>query len=221
MKRFFVECPKTIDERELYGFSWMEHVLAIPSPLVVVTGYKANGKPNATLQSWCTFVSENGFFCIFGSVNKRGHMYESVKRSGCLVINFPSADIYAKCLDTIENNGAEDDEIALSGLTAEPTELVAAPRIKECFLNLECEYAWEKEITEGSGYVALCVRVLGVCMDEERYNSQKAGRYGNTGYLYNVHSPRNPESGEEEETFIAALKKVASYEELRREAEKS
>lgn len=45
MKKEFDSCPAVIDESSLYGFSWMEHVLAMPSPLVVVTTYKANGLP--------------------------------------------------------------------------------------------------------------------------------------------------------------------------------
>ena len=55
MKKEFSHVPETIDEKELYGFSWMEHVTAIPSPLLVVTSYKENGKTNATMQSWSTF----------------------------------------------------------------------------------------------------------------------------------------------------------------------
>ena len=42
MKKEFNICPEVIDEKELWGFSWMENVLAIPSPLVVVTTYKSN-----------------------------------------------------------------------------------------------------------------------------------------------------------------------------------
>ncbi|SET82843.1 hypothetical protein [Lacrimispora sphenoides] len=48
MKKEFKRCPETINKSELYGFSWIEYVLAIPSPLIVVTSYKDNGKPNAT-----------------------------------------------------------------------------------------------------------------------------------------------------------------------------
>lgn len=81
MKKEFIRCPETINKSELYGFSWIEYVLAIPSPLIVVTSYKDNGKPNATMQSWSTFVSEDGFYCIFGSVNKNQHMYSSIKSS--------------------------------------------------------------------------------------------------------------------------------------------
>lgn len=214
MKKEFSTCPTTIDEKELYGFVWQEFVTAIPSPLVLVTSYKDNGKTNAAMQSWTTFVSEDGFYCIFASVNKNQHMYKTIKENKHLVINFPSADIYMKCIDTINNNGPDDDEIELSGLTAEKASMVNAPRIKECFLNLECEYVWEKEITPNDYRVVMCVKVVNVCMDEEHYNVDKKGRYGETGYLYNIHSPRNPETGKEEDTYVGIIQKYATYDEL-------
>lgn len=214
MKKEFSCVPAAINEGELYGFSWMDYVAAIPTPLILVTSYKENGKTNATMQSWSTFVSENGFYCIFGSVNKKTHMYATVKRTGQLVINFLSAEVYAKCMQTIKNNGYDDDEIARSGLTAEKAALVNAPRVKECFLNLECEYVWEKEITEGSGSVVMCVKVVNICMDEDHYNADAKGRYGETGYLYNIHSPRNPETGKAEKTCVGIIQKYATDEEL-------
>lgn len=206
--------PSCFEGKEMYGFDWKEHVTAIPSPLVVVTTYKANGKTNATMQSWLTFSNEDGFYCIFSSVNKYGHMYSSVKEKKALVINFPSADNYMKCHSTIMNNRYEEDEIQIAGLTAEAASTVHAPRIGECFLNLECEYVWEKELFPNSNHVVMCVKVLNVVMDEAHYNAQKLGRYGDTGYLYNIHSPINPETGKEEETCVGIVRKFATYEAL-------
>lgn len=57
MKKEYSHIPDTIHEEEPYGFSWADYVTAIPSPLMVVTSYKENGKPNAAMQSWSTFVS--------------------------------------------------------------------------------------------------------------------------------------------------------------------
>lgn len=198
----------------MYGFNWKEHVLAIPSPLVVVTTYKNNGKTNATMQSWLTFSNGDEFYCILGSVNTGGHMYASIKEQKSLVINFPSADNYMKCHRTIIHNQFEDDEIQMAGLTAEEGSLVKAPRIKECFLNLECEYVWEKELSPDDYHVVMCVKVVNVVMEEAYYNEQKKGRYGNTGYLYNINSPINPENGQEEATYVGTLKKFATYDEL-------
>lgn len=214
MKKEFFSCPERIDEAKLYGFSWLEHVLAIPSPLVVVTSYKDNGLPNATMQSWCTFAGEGGFYCLFSSVNKYSHMYSTINKTKQLVINFPSKYVFMKCMKTIENNAYDTDEITASGLTVEAGSKVNAPRIKECFLNLECEYVWEKEIVPDSNHVVMCVKVIGICMDEEHYNAEKSGRYGDTGYLYNIHSPRNPETGKVEETQVGIIEKYATYDKL-------
>ena len=41
-KQFFV-IPDEMKEKEWWGFHWLEHVTAIPAPLVLVTGYKENG----------------------------------------------------------------------------------------------------------------------------------------------------------------------------------
>lgn len=215
MKKEFASLPDSMKGRNLYGFDWKEFVLAIPSPLVTVTTYKQDGKTNATMQSWLNFTSdENGFYCIFGGVNKHRHMYRTLKEREACVINFPAADHYMKCYATIWHNHDEDDEITAAGLTAEPATAVDAPRIRECFLNLECEYQWERELSPGSNQAVVCVKVMNVVMDERYFDDHQLGRYGDTGYLYNVHSPTNPVNGEESEICIAGLKLLKTQKEL-------
>ncbi len=184
-------------------------VTAIPSPLFVVTSYKSNGKPNACLQSWACFNGDGeGFYAILSNVNKEGHLYQTVKENGEVVLNFPSGDIYQLCLDTISNNSLNDDEISLSGLTSEPASTVKAPRIKECFLSLESRYLWEREIKEGSSHVLMCFEVTNICIDETYLDEATHGRYGENGYLYNIHYPVNPETftGNSRD-YIAVLQK--------------
>lgn len=199
-----------MENMETYGFSWMDFITAIPSPLFVVTSYKSNGKPNACLQSWACFNGDsNGFYAILSSVNKSGHLYQSIKETGVVVLNFPSADIYDRCTDTIHNNGFDDDEITLSGLTAEPASTVNAPRIQECFLCLESRYLWEREITEGSDHVLMCLEVTNICADESHLDESIQGRYGEGGYLYNIHYPVSPETyNGKAHDYIAILKKL-------------
>lgn len=213
MKKEFDSRPPTFKKQydwydEIANFSWQDFLTAIPSPLFVVTGYKSNGKENACLQSWSTFVGDAGeFICIIGSVSKRGHMYQSLKETGCCVLNFPSRDVYDLCTKTIENNQFEKDEITDSGLTAEKAITVDAPRIKECFLNIECEYLWEHEHYEGSKDVTVALRATHICMDIEKCDENNLGRYGKTGYMYNIHSPRNPKTGEVLPDCFGALEK--------------
>ena len=200
MKKEFLSRPETITEqfcKDAGGFSWQEFLAGIPSLVFVVTGWKSNGKENACLQSWATFVSGglDDFVCIMPAY-KGGHMYQSLKETGVCVLNFPSNDIYDRCIKTIGNNQFEADEITAAGLTAEKAVKVDAPRIAECFLNIECEFLWEHELIEGTGGLVVALRAVSICMDSDRYDQNKLGRYGKNGYLYQIHNPANPETGE-------------------------
>lgn len=195
------EKPERFNDQYLQAcgnMSWYDFVLAMPSLVFVVTGWKANGKENACLHSWSSFVGSGpgNFICIMNKVDKGGHMYQSLKETGVCVLNFPSNDIYERCIKTIHNNEFDTDEITAAGLTAETASKVNAPQIKECFLNIECEFLWEHELFEGSKEVAIALKAVNVCMDSEYYNQSKLGRYGKSGYLLYVDQPTNPETGE-------------------------
>lgn len=211
MKKEFGSMPINLKEEwegEFSSFSWQDFVTAIPSTLFLVTTYKDNGRENACLQSWSTFVGDGGeFICILGSVSKRGHLYKSLLCTKECVLNFPSSDIYKKCEQTIVNNGYDDEEITMSGLTAEKAMTVYAPRIKECFLNIECELLWEKEHFEGCRDVVIALKAKHISMDSDFYDENKKGRYGRTGFMYNVNSPKNPETGGMYGTCFGAIEK--------------
>lgn len=209
MKKEYSNIPSSMLNMQTYGFSWMDFVTAIPAPLFVVTTYKSNGKENACLQSWACFNGDNnGYYAILSSVNKAGHLFKSIKETKEAVINFPSLDWYDKCSNTIKNNGFDDNEITMSGLTAEQASIVNAPLIKECFLNLECRYLWDREIIEGSSHVLMCLEVVNIHADENALDENFQGRYGDTGYLYNIHYPINPENfNGKSHDWIATLNK--------------
>lgn len=63
MKKQFSTMPSKMKDKDeffkMVGCPWMEFVTAIPSPLFLVTSYKANGLPNASLQTWATFADES------------------------------------------------------------------------------------------------------------------------------------------------------------------
>lgn len=207
-KKQFYSLPDKMKDMELWGFNWLEYVISMPTPLTLVTGYKNNGLANATMDSWLCFSSENDFYCIFGSVNKYSHMYEIVKNQRQLVINFPDKDVLDKCMSTIQNNFYDKDELSLAGLSYHSGSKVNAPVVEECFLNLECEVAWEKPLFDGGDHFAVCVKIVNVWFDEEHYNSGKLGRYGESGYLYNIRSTLNPETGEREPYRIASVEPI-------------
>jgi len=127
-------------------FSWMEYVTTIPQPLFLVTTYKENGMPNACFQAWSTYTGEgNNYFVVF-SILKSHHTYHNILRNKEFCINFPEAKYLDNCYMTIKNNDDDVDEITASGFTLEQAKIVNAPRIKECFLNFECTFEWEKPL---------------------------------------------------------------------------
>ena len=149
------------------------------------------------------------------AVSKSGHMYQSLKETGVCVLNFPSYDIYDRCIKTIEHNEFETNEITAAGLTAERAVKVNAPRIKECFLNIECEFLWEHELFENTSFfgnqdVTVALKAVNICMDSDRYDQSRLGRYGKTGYLYQIGQPTNPETGEKASIIAGTLEPCVS-----------
>ncbi len=186
-------------------FSWMEYVTAIPQPLFLVSTYKENGASNVCFHAWSTFTGEgNDYFCILSILNHQ-HTYHNIIRSKEFCVNFPDVSKLNECYASIRNNGESDNEIEASGFTLEKSYEVNAPKIKECFLNLECTLEWDKPLFENSKWILLCGRVRHLSIDEERVKSIDKGRYGKSGYMYNVHSPINPIDGSEIESKIGYI----------------
>lgn len=180
------------------NMSWYDFVLGMPSLVFLVTSYKANGRENASLHSWASFCGSGpeNFVCVLSKVNKHGHLYRTLKEKGVCVLNFPTQDVYPLCIRTIGHNGYDEDEITSAGLTAEPAETVDAPRIRGCFLNIECEVLWEHDLVPGSSEACVALRALSVSMDESHFDEKQLGRYGQTGYLFQIDQATHPLSGE-------------------------
>lgn len=213
MKRKYCALPESMRGMEMYGFHWMEFVVQIPSPLYIITSYKSNGLTNACMQSWTTFTGgRNGYYAIVSAVSKYGHLYQTLHETKQAVINFMSADIYDRCMATIRHNRFEDDEIALAGLTAVKADMVHAPMIEECFINLECKVKWEKEIAEGDDSVLMCLEIVNAHIDERHLDESDLGRTGKTGILYNIHHPVDPErfSGTAHD-YLGVIEKIRDY----------
>ena len=209
MKKEFSTKPEFFDEKYLMccgNMSWYDFIIGFPHLVFLVSGWKSNGKENACLQSWSSFVGggTNDFICIMSKVNKHGHMYKSIKETKVCVLNFPSYDIYERCIRTIKNNDFDTNEITAANLTAEKATKVDAPCIKECHLNIECELLWEHELFEGSDEMTVALKAVNICIDEELYDD-KHGRYNKSGYLFQVDQPTNPETGKVSKVVAGTL----------------
>jgi flavin reductase (DIM6/NTAB) family NADH-FMN oxidoreductase RutF len=176
-------------------FSWMEFVTAIPQAISVITTNKENGLTNACPQAWTTYTGDEGGYYVIFSLMNTTHTYQNILREKEFVVNFPGQGDFRKCIDTITDNKDETDEITAAGLTVEPAKAMRAPRIKECFLNLECRLGWHRPLHENSVWHVFAGEVAHVAVDSEHIKD--GGRYSDRGYIYNIHSPIDPATGEE------------------------
>jgi flavin reductase (DIM6/NTAB) family NADH-FMN oxidoreductase RutF len=191
-------CFKETWPRQYEIFSWIEFVTAIPQAISVITSWKEGRIPNACLQAWTTYTGDSGGYYVIFSILNRCHTYQNILRDKEFVVNFPDKDEFSRCSVTVEKNADETDEITAAGLTIEPSRVVDAPRIKECFLNLECRLGWHRPLHDGSLWHVFAGEVVHVAVNREYVQANTNGRYGDKGYIYNVHSPTDPHTGEEE-----------------------
>lgn len=92
--------------------------------------------------------------------------------------------------------------------------MVNAPMIDECFMNLECRFKWEKEISEGDDYALVVLEIVKVHIDERHMDENDLGRTGETGILYNIHHPINPENFKgTAHDYVGIIKKIRDYSE--------
>ncbi len=170
-----------------------------------MTTYKEGNIPNACPQAWTLYSGDGAGYYVIFSVIKRAHTYKNILREKEFVVNFPSSDEFRKCMDTIKNNSDDTDEITASGLTIEPSIIVNAPRIKECFLNLECKLGWHRPLHKGSFHHVFAGEVVHVAVSPDHVKHNSNGRYGDTGYIYNIHSPIDPTTGEQEPAKVGKI----------------
>ena len=96
----------------------------------------------------------------------------------------------------MEKNDPDIDEITEAGFTSEAAKVIDVPRISESFLKLECEYEWEKELVPDSNNITICGRVKHISVSEQFVKKSTAERYGEDSFMFNLHNPVDPHTGE-------------------------
>lgn len=187
-------------------FSHLEFACGVPSVMFLITTLKENGKPNACLHAWSTFSGDGGgFFAVMPGLMQSTHTYRNILRDKEFCVNFLSPDYYDRCIETIKQNGDDVDELAAGGFTAEPAKTVKPPRIREAFLSYECTLESSSDLS-GKGCNAMIIgRVRHAAVDEGRGMAEICGE---NGFMFNVHSPKDPETGKGGQSAVAQLRAV-------------
>ncbi len=177
-------------------FSWLESLFTLPRPVSVITTRKENGAPNACPDAWGTLVGGGGNYCSLIGVYRHYHTYANILREKEWCINYPDFTMESKWYQTIQGNGAENDEITDAGFSAEPAETISAPRIAECLVSLECRLEWDRPLCEGSDMHLFCGRVSVLAMDESLVSCSAEERLRAMSLSYHVMGQMNPLTGQ-------------------------
>jgi flavin reductase (DIM6/NTAB) family NADH-FMN oxidoreductase RutF len=145
-------------------------VLYFGTPVVLISTRNADGTANLAPMSSAWWLDQS---CLLGLAGS-GHTTANLLREGECVLNLPSAEM-VDAVDRIALTTGTPvvpeykrlqgyryvaDKFALAGLTEQPSDLVAAPRVAQCPIQLECRLLTVHRMAGPENCNALEVQVL-------------------------------------------------------------
>lgn len=116
---------------------WKPGTLLAPAPPALVSCGTME-EHNVLTAAWTGIVNSEPPM-TYVSIRPQRHSHGIIKAKGEFVINLPTEAIVRATDLCGVKSGRDVDKFELAGLTAEPSNLVAAPGIAECPISLECK----------------------------------------------------------------------------------
>lgn len=108
----------------------------IPGPLVLISTYGRDRKPNLAPKSWLQMVSFDPPMLMFSGTE--GNTTENnIAETGCFGVNFADSSMAGKVFDCLRWYGEE--RVEKMGVKLVAAERIDAPLVDECRAHLECE----------------------------------------------------------------------------------
>jgi len=107
-------------------------------PAVMVSCTDANGRPNIITLAWAGVLCSDPPMVGLG-IRPSRYSHGIIAKTGEFVVNLPSRKEFDATDFCGVHSGREVDKFAATGLTPVKGELVQAPLIQECPVNLECK----------------------------------------------------------------------------------
>ncbi len=124
--------------------------LVVPRPIAWVSTVDADGRGNLAPHSFFTVASGRPPVVLFSSLGRKDTV-RNIEATGEFVISFSAEAL----LEQVNASSAPfehgDDEAALLGITTEPSETVAAPRVAESPASIECRL--DRIVEVGNAFV--------------------------------------------------------------------
>lgn len=172
----------------------------LPVPSVLITAQKNNGRPNIITIAWTGILSSKPPL-VYISLRPSRYTYSIIKASGEYCINIPSENLYKEVDYCGVVSGRNTDKFKETGLTPLPSNLINAPLIKECPVNMECRVKDVLPLGSHDMFIAEVLTVhynenvlkengkpdigkikpLSLCLREYRSVAKRLGVYGLSG----------------------------------------
>ncbi len=108
-----------------------------PKPNVVVSCRGADGRNNALVVAYCSNCSYDPPMVMVGVVPSR-YSYGLIKETGCFVVNLPGKDFMKQYEVIGSKSGRDIDKFAELDLKFKDGDVVEAPVLLDCPVNIEC-----------------------------------------------------------------------------------
>ena len=162
-----------------------------PRPIAFVSSVSASGIYNLAPFSFFTAVSANppviGFSPMVVRDGLRRDTRNNIEACGEFVVNIVSEEFAEQMNATAVDVPPDVDEFELSGLTPIPSEVVAAPRVKEAHISMECKLLQVVDISQkvfGGAFVigeVIRFHVDDALIDNFRIDPDKLATIGRMG----------------------------------------
>ena len=161
---------------------WKPGTLLAPTPPALVSCGTME-EHNVLTAAWTGIVNSEPPM-TYVSIRPQRHSHSIIKEKGEFVINLPTEAI-VKATDLCGvKSGRDVDKFALAGLTAEPSNLVAAPGIAECPISLECKV---REVTHLGSHDMFLADIVAVDVDPKYVDEKGALHMEKAGLLAYAH----------------------------------
>lgn len=161
---------------------WKPGTLLAPAPPALVSCGTME-EHNVLTAAWTGIVNSEPPM-TYVSIRPQRHSHSIIKEKGEFVINLPTEAI-VKATDLCGvKSGRDVDKFALAGLTAETSNLVAAPGIAECPISLECKV---REVTHLGSHDMFLADIVAVDVDPKYVDEKGALHMEKAGLLAYAH----------------------------------
>ncbi len=161
---------------------WKPGTLLAPAPPALVSCGDLENH-NVLTAAWTGIVNSEPPM-TYVSIRPQRYSHGIIKERGEFVINLPTEAI-VKATDLCGvKSGRDVDKFALASLTAEPSNLVAAPGIAECPISLECKV---REIYSLGSHDMFLADIVAVDVDPKYVDEKGALHMGKAGLLAYAH----------------------------------